>query len=169
MTRKRATSKSSDSAKRTDKAAAATPATLPKAAAVSRSKSAAPPLLAKARAVPASKSVKPPKSVKSARPEDAAADHKPAPAKPAAPKHEKKAAKLRPVLVRDSFTMPESDFALIAVLKARAMKGQRGAKKSELLRAGLHILATLDVAALVTALGRLEAVKTGRPKKGDDN
>lgn len=67
--------------------------------------------------------------------------------------------------VRDSFTMPEADFALIAALKARALAGRREAKKSELLRAGLHALAALDGAALVAALAQLEPVKIGRPKK----
>jgi predicted N-acetyltransferase YhbS len=69
-------------------------------------------------------------------------------------------------LVRDSFTMPETDFALIAALKSRAMGAQREAKKSELLRAGLHALTALDGKALVAALGRLEPLKLGRPKKG---
>jgi len=72
----------------------------------------------------------------------------------------------RPSLVRDSFTMPEADFALLATLKATAIGERRAAKKSELLRAGLHALAALDARALVAALDQLEAVKTGRPKKG---
>lgn len=76
------------------------------------------------------------------------------------------APKKRVRLVRDGFTMPESDFALIAVLKARALKAQREAKKSELLRAGLQALAALDERSLVAALARLEPIKTGRPKKG---
>lgn len=76
-----------------------------------------------------------------------------------------KAPKLRRKPVRDSFTMPEADFALIATLKARALAGRRETKKSELLRAGLHALAALDRAALVAALGALEPVKIGRPKK----
>jgi hypothetical protein len=78
----------------------------------------------------------------------------------------KKPAKPRPVLVRDSFTMPEADFALIAKLKSTALGARRAAKKSELLRAGLHILAGLDAESLVVVLDRLETVKTGRPKKG---
>ena len=79
---------------------------------------------------------------------------------------EQKPPKQRVRLVRDSFTMPEADFALIAALKARAMAARREAKKSELLRAGLHALMALDGAALVGALGRLQALKLGRPKKG---
>jgi hypothetical protein len=78
----------------------------------------------------------------------------------------KKTVKPRPVLVRDSFTMPEADFALIAALKATALEGKRAAKKSELLRAGLQLLAGLDTESLVVALNRLATVKTGRPKKG---
>jgi len=77
-----------------------------------------------------------------------------------------KRAKARPRLVRDGFTMPEADFALIAALKSRALGARRHAKKSELLRAGLRALATLDAKALVDALDRLEAVKIGRPRKG---
>lgn len=79
-----------------------------------------------------------------------------------------KPAKREPRLVRDSFTMPQSDFNLVVVLKQRAMTGQRQAKKSELLRAGLRALAALSPAALVKALDKLEPVKTGRPKKGQD-
>jgi hypothetical protein len=87
-------------------------------------------------------------------------------AKPSAGKVDKKPTKLRPVLVRDSFTMPETDFALIATLKATALGARRAAKKSELLRAGLRVLAGLDAESLVVLLDRLETVKTGRPKKG---
>ncbi len=104
-----------------------------------------------------------------ARKATAAAPRKPPPKRietAAAPAPEKKPPKQRVRLVRDSFTMPESDFALIAALKTRAMAAQREAKKSELLRAGLHALMALDGAALVGALGRLQALKLGRPKKG---
>jgi hypothetical protein len=73
--------------------------------------------------------------------------------------------KLRRKPVRDSFTMPEADFALIATLKARALAGRRETKKSELLRAGLHALAALDTSGLIAALAQLEPVKVGRPKK----
>jgi hypothetical protein len=76
-----------------------------------------------------------------------------------------KPVKHRVRLVRDSFTMPEADFSLVATLKSRSMAAQRQAKKSELLRAGLHALASLTPAKLVKALDQLEPVKTGRPKK----
>lgn len=77
------------------------------------------------------------------------------------------AEKVRVKLVRDSFAMPEADFALIDQLKARAMAAKRHAKKSELLRAGLQALAALTPAQLLKALDSLAQVKTGRPKKGN--
>lgn len=67
-------------------------------------------------------------------------------------------------LVRDSFTMPRDDFDLIDQLKARATEFKRPAKKSELLRAGLQVLARLDQAQLRAALDALTPLKAGRPK-----
>jgi hypothetical protein len=84
--------------------------------------------------------------------------------KPAAPA---KPPKLKAKLVRDSFTMPQSDFALIAVLKDRAIGFKRPTKKSELLRAGLQALAGLNDASLQAALNALAPLKPGRPKKAD--
>jgi len=88
------------------------------------------------------------------------------PAKPAKPAKVSKPPKVRQKPVRDSFTMPEADFSLVATLKARALAGQRETKKSELLRAGLHALAAMDGPTLLAALQALEPIKTGRPKKG---
>lgn len=94
-------------------------------------------------------------------------DAKPAkPARPAKPAEPPKVAKPKARLVRDSFTMPQADFALVATLKARALDFKRPTKKSELLRAGLHALAQLDNAGLQRALGALTPLKPGRPKKG---
>lgn len=109
----------------------------------------------------AARKAKTPKSVKTVA-SSKAADSPAKPKKGPSPKP----AKLHRKPIRDSFTMPEADFALIATLKAKAMAGKRETKKSELLRAGLHALAQLETAALVAALGRLEPVKIGRPKKG---
>lgn len=86
-------------------------------------------------------------------------------AKPEKPAKMEKPAKLRKALVRDGFTMPETDFALIAALKERAVGAGRPAKKSELLRAGLQALAALDAKKLRAALERLEPIKVGRPKQ----
>ena len=67
-------------------------------------------------------------------------------------------------LVRDSFTMPRSDFDLIAALKDRAINFKRPTKKSELLRAGLQALAGLNDASLQASLNALAPLKPGRPK-----
>jgi hypothetical protein len=138
-----------------------------------RKKPIASPAVAVTETVPAetAKAVKPVKSVKPVKPvkpvKAAEPAVQPASKKTAGSKRKPApAAKPRLVLVRDSFTMPESDFALIATLKTTALGAQRAAKKSELLRAGLHLLAALDAQALALALDGLEMVKTGRPKKG---
>ena len=73
-------------------------------------------------------------------------------------------AKLRVKLVRDSFTMPRDEFELIAKLTARAVDFKRPAKKSELLRAGLQVLAALPDKQLLDALEALRPLKAGRPK-----
>jgi hypothetical protein len=75
------------------------------------------------------------------------------------------AAKTKGKLVRDSFTMPQQDFGLIAILKDRALGFKRPAKKSELLRAGLYALQQLTDAQLRGALDSLVPLKAGRPKK----
>lgn len=67
-------------------------------------------------------------------------------------------------LIRDSFTLPREDFELIAALKDRALDFKRPTKKSELLRAGLQVLASLDQTKLRTALDALRPLKAGRPK-----
>lgn len=61
--------------------------------------------------------------------------------------------------------MPQADFALIAVLKDRAVKFKRPTKKSELLRAGLQALNAMSSNALQQTLDSLTLLKTGRPKK----
>lgn len=77
----------------------------------------------------------------------------------------REAAKAKTKLVRDSFTMPQQDFGLIAVLKDRALGFKRPAKKSELLRAGLYALQQLTDTQLRGALDSLVPLKAGRPKK----
>lgn len=79
------------------------------------------------------------------------------PPKPMKPRKEK--------LVRDSFTMPEGEFKLIAAIKQRAMSFQREVKKSEVLRAGLMALQELSESQLRALLESLPVLKTGRPKK----
>lgn len=77
----------------------------------------------------------------------------------------KKQAPKKPKLVRDSFTIPETDYALFASLKQRALAAGIDVKKGEILRAAVATLATLEDAELVKAIGLVERIKTGRPKK----
>lgn len=115
----------------------------------------------KSKSPAAAKAVKPagkgpsPKAATAAKPGKGKAS-----AKPVQPE----AARERIKLVRDSFTMPRDDFELIDLLKARAIEFKRPAKKSELLRAGLQVLARLQDAELLAALETLRPLKAGRPK-----
>lgn len=84
----------------------------------------------------------------------------------------KKAAKLekpvkakKPKLVRDSYAMPENEYARIGELKKRLAGMGSEVKKSELLRAGVAVLAALNDEELKAVLGRVERIKTGRPAK----
>jgi hypothetical protein len=105
-----------------------------------------------------------PPAVKAATPAPQAKPVKKAKAVPAA-STEPKAPKEK--LVRDSFTMPRSDFALIDQLKERALAFKRPTKKSELLRAGLQALVGLSDAQLKSVLAGLTPLKAGRPKNKD--
>ena len=66
-------------------------------------------------------------------------------------------------LVRDSFTIPKTEYLVIEALKERAGKLSRAAKKSELLRAGVKALAAMSDAAFLAALTAVPTIKTGRP------
>lgn len=94
-------------------------------------------------------------------PKPVAAKAAPAP-KPAAPEAAKPV-KLK--LVRDGFTIPASEYAVLGELKQRALAAGHPAKKSELLRAGIKLLAALSDKTLLAALAKVPAVKTGRPGK----
>ncbi|ALK96645.2 hypothetical protein AM586_10545 [Massilia sp. WG5] len=73
------------------------------------------------------------------------------------------AAQARPTLVRDSFTMPEQEYAVLGAVKQACLKAGFEVKKSELLRIGVALLGQLDVASLRAVLGGLPQLKTGRP------
>jgi hypothetical protein len=72
-------------------------------------------------------------------------------------KHEK--------VVRDTFTMPREDYEQLAVLKQRCFDAGLAVKKSELVRAGLLLLASAPTKRLLAAVKAVEPVKTGRPPK----
>lgn len=78
----------------------------------------------------------------------------------------KKAKKEHKVKVmRDSFTMPQVEYQKIAEIKATCLKAKMHVKKSEVLRAGLKLLAELSTPQLKQVLDSLEKIKTGRPQK----
>lgn len=91
----------------------------------------------------------------------------PAPAMVAAPEVVDAKSK-KPKLVRDSFTIPKDEYEGIDALKLRAALQGHLAKKSELLRAGLKLLSTLDDKQLLVALGAVPSIKTGRPVKTEE-
>lgn len=68
-------------------------------------------------------------------------------------------------LVRDSYAMPEAEYARIGELKKRMAALGSEVKKSELLRAGIATLAALNDAELKAVMARVERIKTGRPAK----
>jgi len=68
-------------------------------------------------------------------------------------------------VVRDSFTMPQDEYQKIAEIKSICLKSKMHVKKSEILRAGLKVLADFSVTQLKQTLNNLEKIKTGRPHK----
>lgn len=90
---------------------------------------------------------------------------RPAP-KPAVPMAADKATKpKKPKMVRDSFTFPKAEYAVLEVLKLRAAKLATPVKKTELLRAGVKAIAAMSDAAFVAAVQAVPSLKTGRPAK----
>lgn len=88
------------------------------------------------------------------------------PAAKAAAKAVAKPTKLKkPKIVRDSFTMPKAEFAVIDALKVRATQLKTAAKKTELLRAGIKALAAMSDSAFLAAIAAVPSLKTGRPAK----
>lgn len=91
----------------------------------------------------------------------------PATPKTATPRVQAPPAKLakKVKVVRDSFSMPQQDYALIAKLKERALAADMPVKKSALLRAGLQLLDKSSALQLKRVISGLTPIKTGRPKK----
>ncbi len=67
-------------------------------------------------------------------------------------------------LVRDSFTIPKSEYAVLDALKLRAARLMRPTKKSEVLRAGIAALAAMSDEAFLVSINGIPSLKTGRPK-----
>lgn len=108
--------------------------------------------------IPAKKSVVPTRQVSKAGGKSGAKAASQQAAKKPKKEHKKK-------VVRDSFTMPQNEYSKIAEIKAICLKSKMHVKKSEVLRAGLKMLAGLNAAQLKQKLGSLEKIKTGRPHK----
>ena len=85
--------------------------------------------------------------------------------KPAKPVVVKPAKAKKVKLVRDSYAMPDNEYAQIGGLKKRLASLGKEVKKSELLRAGIAALAAFNDAELQALMGRIERIKTGRPAK----
>lgn len=110
----------------------------------------------KARAKPAASQPKAP-----AR--KAAPAKKPATAKPMADAAKDKQRKTK--LVRDSFTMPEAEYAVLGRVKKACISAGVEVKKSQLLRIGLALLDRTDLPSLKGLIAGLAPLKAGRPKK----
>ena len=143
------------------KPAAAKPAARPR-----KTPAAAPATRSKARAATAKQPVARAAPTRKSPPVKRAAN-KPAPPVAKTAKADKPVKVKKPKLIRDSFTMPENEYALIAALKKRCLVAGVSAKKSEILRAAVANLAKLSDASVVSALRRLDVIKTGRPAKGN--
>jgi hypothetical protein len=68
----------------------------------------------------------------------------------------------KPSVIRDTFSMPPNDYALIENLRSTAAKSGRIATKSEIIRSGLQALSMLEGPQLVAALNGLQKVLPGR-------
>lgn len=68
-------------------------------------------------------------------------------------------------LVRDSYAMPDAEYARIGALKKRLAALGSEVKKSELLRAGIATLAGMGDGDLQAVMAKVERIKTGRPSK----
>jgi hypothetical protein len=101
-------------------------------------------------AKPAVKKAPPQQATPSTQPEKTASVPAPVPALAETMPLPEKPKKIK--MVRDSFTMPKAEYAVLDELKQRAFLLGRPLKKSELLRAGVKLLAALPDARLLAVL-----------------
>ena len=80
----------------------------------------------------------------------------------------KKSKIVKAKVIRDSFSFPEQDYLKISELKKTCLAAGIHVKKGEILRAGLHLLAKLNLAELKQAVEQVEKVKTGRPNSSEN-
>lgn len=85
-----------------------------------------------------------------------------------APVQTKATAKIKPKkdkLIRDSFTIPESEYKVLADIKKTCLNAAIDVKKSQLIRIAIAQLSSMSATKLSAALKSLAVVPTGRPKK----
>ena len=68
-------------------------------------------------------------------------------------------------LVRDSFAIPEKEYAALVAVKKACLKAGLEIKKTELIRIGIALVNTLTTAKIKTAQAKLTQISAGRPKK----
>lgn len=68
-------------------------------------------------------------------------------------------------MIRDSFTIPKPEFAVLETLKLRSAKLATPVKKTELIRAGIKALAAMPDVAFLAAVRSVPNLKTGRPAR----
>ena len=71
-------------------------------------------------------------------------------------------------VIRDSFSFPEQDYLKISELKKTCLAEGIHVKKSEILRAGLHLLTQLNLDELKKAVDQVEKIQTGRPNSSEN-
>ena len=67
-------------------------------------------------------------------------------------------------VIRDTFSFPEFDYALLSELQAALLKNGHNVSKSELVRAGLKTLAQMRPAQLIKTAKAVEKLKPGRSR-----
>lgn len=82
-----------------------------------------------------------------------------------APEEKPKEKQKKEKMVRDSFTMPESEYKVLGEVKRACLKDGIAIKKSELLRIGVELIRQMKVDDLKKVLSALPPMKAGRPKK----
>ena len=84
--------------------------------------------------------------------------------RPTAPRPAPVEVKVKHKLVRDSFTIPKTEYVVLESLKQRAAELKRPTKKSELIRAGIAVLKSMNDKEFLAAVNGVPSLKTGRPK-----
>ena len=79
----------------------------------------------------------------------------------------KKSKTVKAKVIRDSFSFPEQDYLKISELKKTCLTAGIHVKKSEILRAGLHLLTKLNLDELKIVVDEVEKVQTGRPNSSE--